>query len=166
MKKTGMPEFKPGFWASYYECLKFTTLISMVRTTLQRDIISLQRTGTCVCCFRSCRRRSPRWRCRRNGLLINPCYYYETYTSFYIKTGSIHSYLYCFPVVAQFVAGRCQRVKNVFVLYVISPFRVRTVISGRIIRQNGFSGNRYLWRGHLFFSSTGKGVISGRFFIS
>ena len=24
-----MPEFKPGFWASYYECLKFTTLISM-----------------------------------------------------------------------------------------------------------------------------------------
>ena len=34
MKKTGMPEFKPGFWASYYECLKFTTLISMVRTTL------------------------------------------------------------------------------------------------------------------------------------
>lgn len=83
MKKTSMPEFKPGFWASYYECLKFTTLISMVRTTLSRDIISLQRTGTCIRCFRSYRRRSPRWRCRRNGLLINPCYYYETYTSFY-----------------------------------------------------------------------------------
>ena len=28
-KKTGMPEFKPGFWASYYECLKFATLMKI-----------------------------------------------------------------------------------------------------------------------------------------